>query len=87
MSVGSDYGYCGAAISVAPYNSSDNCGVRSTIASASNPAYFVVGTTIVSFSVSDATNRMASCSVPVTVRDVEPPVLGNVDLFHCSHFL
>jgi hypothetical protein len=53
---------------------SDNCGVASVTNNA--PAQFPVGTTVVTWTVTDAVGNHTSCQQTVTVIDTEPPSIS-----------
>src|SRR5438045_4270870 len=59
---------------VAPTATNDNCGVLTVTNDA--PATFPKGDTIVTWTVVDTAGNTASCTLKVTVKDHEPPVLA-----------
>jgi hypothetical protein len=70
-----DAGVCGAVATFATPTFGDNC-PGATIASSPlvSGDVFPVGTTLTTFTVTDASGNTASCSFSVTVNDVEAPV-------------
>ena len=75
-----DPGVCGAAITIAPPASSDNCPLTLTNSfNGTNDAsdVYPVGTTIVTWTVTDPSGNAASCDVVVVVTDDEFPVFAN----------
>ncbi len=80
ITVSNDAGQCGATVMYGN-QPADNCGF--TVAqTAGNPnaTFFPVGTTVNSFTVTDAGGNMASCSFSVTVNDTEKPVISCSDI-------
>ena len=73
VSVNSDNGICGAAITLSPPSTSDNCAAQPV--SNNHPSnIYPVGTTVVTWTVSDAAGNTASCNQTVTVTDATKPV-------------
>jgi hypothetical protein len=56
---------------------SDNCGIASITSNA--PAFFPVGVTIVTYTVTDIHGNFSTVDEQVTVTDFEPPVIAAVD--------
>ncbi len=73
ISVKNDPGKCGAALVLTSPLTSDNCDVANVTNDA--PALFPVGTTTVTWTVTDIHNNSNSTSQKVTVTDNEPPVI------------
>jgi gliding motility-associated-like protein len=75
-------GDCSTTVSLGTPTTSDNCGIASVTAKVGgvdiNPTTykFPVGTTTVSWWVTDKSNNIASCSQAVTVSDDEKPVIS-----------
>ena len=59
---------------VAPTATNDNCGILTV--TNDSPATFPKGDTIVTWTVVDTAGNTASCTLKVTVKDHEPPVLA-----------
>ncbi len=75
LTVPSDIGVCGAAVTWSAPVFSDNC-VGLTVVSSHNPGDFLPsGVTAVTYTVTDASGNFASCSFNITVTDPEPPSL------------
>jgi len=76
-----DAGICGAVVSFETPTATDNSGQEVTVTQTAGPAsgeVFPVGTTIVTFTATDAAGNSASCSFEVTVNDTEDPTFGSV---------
>ena len=73
ITVSNDSGQCGAAVNFTLSNS-DNCGVASAVSSANSGDFFAVGTTTVSYVVTDSSGNVDSCSFDITVNDTEAPM-------------
>lgn len=71
--VGNDSGQCGANVTWS-FNATDNCNIANTTNSANPGDFFNVGTTTVSYQVTDDGGNTDSCSFSVTVNDAEAPV-------------
>ncbi|MFN0203203.1 MAG: HYR domain-containing protein [Bacteroidia bacterium] len=90
VTVNADAGLCSAAnVNLGTPGTSDNCGITSVTNNAINP--FPVGTTVVTWTVTDLSGNTATCTQNVTVNDVENPtitcpttVLVNTDLGVCT---
>lgn len=78
----------GACVGSAPYTApvgTDNCPGATTHQSAGTVGYvFAVGTSLVSYSVTDAASHTASCDFNVTVVDNEPPVIREFRARFCA---
>ena len=72
VNVSADAGICEATVSLNLPGTSDNCAVETTSNDA--PASFPVGSTIVTWTVTDAAGNTAICTQTVTVTDDEAPV-------------
>ncbi|MDG1262272.1 MAG: HYR domain-containing protein, partial [Flavobacteriales bacterium] len=71
VTVGTDAGDCFATVSLTAPTTNDNCGVASVTNDA--PATYPIGTTTVTWTVTDTAGRTATCSQNVTVADNENP--------------
>ncbi len=76
ISVGNDAGICGATVNYTAPVGMDNCGDATTelIDGPAPGSLFPVGTTTVTYQVTDISGNQASCSFDVTVTDTELPV-------------
>lgn len=69
-------GTCGANVTWTPPTVTDNCVVNMT--SNKTPGqFFPVGTTVVTYTATDASGRSSTCSFDVVVNDVTKPVLAS----------
>ena len=73
-----DAGICGAAVSWTAPTGTDNCTVASLTSTHSSGDTFAVGTTTVTYTVTDLAGNTATSSFTVTVTDDEAPVISNV---------
>jgi len=75
-----DAGVCGAQVAMITPGTSDNCGVATVVNDYNNTGnasdYYPVGTTVVTWTVTDVNGNTGTCSVSVTITDDEAPVLG-----------
>ena len=72
--VSNDNGSCGAILNWTPPTFTDNCGA--TIASTHYSGdYFNVGTTTITYTVTDLSGNVSNCSFDVTVNDTEAPIV------------
>ena len=80
VSVNTDAGVCEAMTSIAAPVSSDNCSVASVINDYNGTSdasdIYPLGTTTVSWTVTDGSGNTASCTMNVTVTDNETPVIN-----------
>ena len=74
VSVNNDPGQCSAVIVLAMPLTADNCSVASVVNNA--PAAFPVGTTTVTWTVTDGSGNTATCTQMVTVIDNELPTIN-----------
>ncbi|MCG9911082.1 MAG: HYR domain-containing protein [Flavobacteriales bacterium] len=73
--VSNDSSACGAIVSWTPPTASDNCNLGFTFVSSHNPGdFFPVGTTLVTYTATDAAGNVSICSFNVTVNDTETPI-------------
>lgn len=81
ISVNNDAGSCGAVVSYADPEGSDDCAgaIVTQIAGLPSGATFPIGTTLNTFQVRDAAGNTVECSFTVTVLDNELPVIACVD--------
>jgi large repetitive protein len=77
ITVDNDKGKCGAVVKYDVPKGSDNCQGWTTelTAGLGSGAFFPVGTTTETYTVTDDAGNEASCSFKVTVKDVEAPVI------------
>jgi gliding motility-associated-like protein len=77
QSVNNDIGICGATITYAAPVGTDNCAGSSTILQSglTSGSLFPIGTSTVSYQVTDAALNTASCSFDVSVTDSENPTI------------
>lgn len=76
ITVSADAGSCNASnVVLGVPNSDDNCGVASVVNDA--PSVFDLGTTIVTWTVTDIHGNSATCEQNVTVEDNEGPIISN----------
>ncbi|WP_321288847.1 HYR domain-containing protein [uncultured Sunxiuqinia sp.] len=76
ISASNDLGSCGANVSWFPPDFSDNCTPTSnlTIVRSDNPGdFFPVGTTTVTYTVTDVSGNFITCSFNISVNDIENP--------------
>jgi gliding motility-associated-like protein len=78
ITVNNDAGVCGAAVTYTTPVGTDNCaGAITTMpAGLASGSTFPIGTTIVTYLVTDAAGLTASCSFTVTVIDAQAPVIS-----------
>jgi VCBS repeat-containing protein len=74
ISVGNSAGICGANLTLAAPVTSDNCGVAS-VTNDHSSAYYPVGTTTVTWTVTDNAGWTKTTTQTVTVTDTEKPVI------------
>ncbi|MBW6481458.1 MAG: gliding motility-associated C-terminal domain-containing protein [Vicingaceae bacterium] len=75
ITVSNDISMCGAVVNWIPPTYTDNCVASMT--SSHNPGdYFVVGTTTVTYTVTDSVNNVSTCTFDVTVNDTELPAIS-----------
>jgi gliding motility-associated-like protein/uncharacterized repeat protein (TIGR01451 family) len=77
ITVSNDAGVCGATVTYTTPTGSDNCAGATTsmIAGQASGTVFPVGTTVVTYEVTDASGNTAQCSFNVTVNDTEDPTI------------
>jgi gliding motility-associated-like protein len=75
--VGNDPGICGATVNYTPPTGNDNCPGSTTalIAGLPSGSLFPIGTTTVTYEVTDPSGNTAQCSFDVTVNDTENPTI------------
>ena len=76
ISVGSTLGLCGANVSFSAPTAIDNCSIASVTPSIASGSLFNIGTTTVTYTATDASGNVATCSFDVTVNDTEFPTLA-----------
>jgi large repetitive protein len=74
-----DAGDCGGNVTVVPPVTSDNCGIASVVNSYNNTAnasaHYPVGTTSITWTVTDLHGNSVNCTQTITVTDNEDPVV------------
>ena len=75
ITAGNDTGICGANIAWTVPAFTDNCGAPVVTAS-HTPGIFPIGTTTVTYTATDASGNVTSCSFTVTVNDTEAPAVA-----------
>lgn len=82
---GNDNTMCGANVSWTPPTVSDNC-PNHTITSNFNPGdFFPLGTTVVTYTITDESGNSTTCSFDVMINDVEAPLINGLsDLTVCE---
>ncbi|WP_026769939.1 HYR domain-containing protein [Asinibacterium sp. OR53] len=78
ISVNNDAGKCGAMVNLGTPVTNDNCGVAGVVNNA--PAFFPVGTTTVTWTVTDIHGNTNSVSQSITVTDNEKPTISTVNI-------
>ena len=80
VEVGNDAGLCGATITITTPVPTDNCGVLSIVNDFNNTSnasgFYPVGTTTVTWTVTDIHNNVSTCQQIVKVNDVQQPVIA-----------
>ncbi|MDB5251460.1 MAG: hypothetical protein JWP27_629, partial [Flaviaesturariibacter sp.] len=74
VSNANDAGACGATISLATPATADNCGVQSVTNDHASP-FYPVGSTTVTWTVTDIHGNSNTCTQTVTISDTEKPVI------------
>jgi hypothetical protein len=75
IDVNNDPGVCGAVIAIPNVFASDNCSIASVVNDAPAGNLFPIGTSMLTFVVTDVNGNTATSSVPVTVTDTEAPTI------------
>ncbi|HRI26987.1 MAG TPA: HYR domain-containing protein [Chitinophagales bacterium] len=77
--VNAGVGLCSAFVSIPVPNATDNCGITGLTNSQTGTnnagGTYAVGTTLVTYTATDASGNTATCSFNVTVTDNQPPVI------------
>jgi gliding motility-associated-like protein len=85
IAVSTDLGECGAEVTWTPPTFTDNCAGASITASHNPGHFFAVGTTTVTYTVTDAAGNVTTCLFTVTVNDSELPTISCVaDIQSCD---
>ncbi|RPA69155.1 HYR domain-containing protein [Cyclobacteriaceae bacterium YHN15] len=94
ISVSNDAGSCGAIVNWTAPTASDNSGSVNLTSNFAPGSFFPVGTTLVTYTATDAAGNTATCSFEVTVSDNEKPVIFypgvlefNVSSSFCEAFI
>ena len=74
ITLSNDSSLCGA-VATWTFTSSDNCGVATVSSTHASGDFFAVGTTTVTYTVTDIHGNVTTCSFDVTVNDTEAPVI------------
>ncbi|HUW92646.1 MAG TPA: HYR domain-containing protein [Bacteroidales bacterium] len=80
LTVPSDIGVCGAAVTWSSPVFSDNCAGLTVISSHNSGDFFPKGVTAVTYTVTDGADNTNNCSFNITVTDPEPPSLVTKDI-------
>jgi gliding motility-associated-like protein len=76
VSADATIGSCGTNVSWTPPTASDNCTVGLAMTSSKSPGdFFAVGTTVVTYTATDASGRQSTCTFNVVVNDVTNPTI------------
>jgi len=75
ITVGTDLGECDAEVTWTVPTTSDNCPDEVLTSMAGSGDTFGIGTTTVTYTVTDVSGNTATCSFDVTVEDMEPPTI------------
>jgi hypothetical protein len=78
ISVSNDAGSCGAIVNWTAPTATDNSGSVNLTSNFEPGSFFPVGTTVVTYTATDAAGNTATCSFEVTVSDNEKPVIAAV---------
>ncbi len=76
LTVGNDAGNCSAVVSWTPPTAADTCSATMLTSNFSPGATFVVGSTLVTYTATDASGNSSIASFTVTVDDVEAPAVS-----------
>ncbi len=75
-----DAGDCGAIVTFAPPTYTENCTMGTEIASQASGTFFPVGTTTVTWTLTDNAGNITTCDFDVTVEDTEMPIAMCTDI-------
>ena len=78
ITVSNESGSCGAVVEWLEPSVSDNCHADIPSPSSENGGFYPVGTTEISYTVTDTSGNSVSASFMITVNDVENPVISNL---------
>ena len=73
VTISTDAGLCTASSSIGTATATDNCSVASIVASPAAP--YAIGSTMVTWTATDASGNTATCTQTVTVNDTENPII------------
>jgi gliding motility-associated-like protein len=76
IAVGTDLGECGAIVTWTAPTFTDNCSGANMVASHNPGDFFAVGTTTVTYTVTDASGNVTTCDFDVVVADDELPAIS-----------
>jgi len=77
ITVSTDTGACEAVVTWTALVTSDNCPGEMVTSTASSGDTFPLGTTTVTYTITDVGGNIVTCSFDVTVEDNEPPTVAN----------
>jgi hypothetical protein len=78
IEVNADQGTCSTVVSWNPATATDNCDAQLTVVQTGGPASgssFPVGTTTITYTATDASGNVGTCSFDIIVHDYQPPVM------------
>uniref|UniRef100_UPI00258A52D8 HYR domain-containing protein n=1 Tax=Algoriphagus sp. TaxID=1872435 RepID=UPI00258A52D8 len=78
IEVNTDSGVCGAVVTWAEPNATDNCGIESFTTDFASGDLFQIGETTVTYTATDIHGNAETASFTVTVADLEKPVITNI---------
>lgn len=85
ITVNNDPGVCGAIVNWTAPTATDNCSAVTLVSNYNPGDLFPTGTTVVTYTATDAIGNSFTCSFDVTVNDVEAPVISGLsDLSVCE---
>lgn len=78
ITVNNDPGVCGAIVNWTAPTATDNCSAVTLVSNYNPGDLFPTGTTVVTYTATDAIGNSFTCSFDVTVNDVEAPVISGL---------
>jgi gliding motility-associated-like protein len=76
ITVSNDNGDCGAIVSWTIPTFTDNCGAVMTGGTPASGSFFLVGTTTITYTVTDGSGNASTCTFDITVNDTELPAIS-----------